>query len=774
MTPSDPVTRASRPARPPRPADDPRASTDPRGRRTRHRRGGIRTRAAAIAAIGALLLGPLLASAALAEDATPTPTPTPTPTLSGTVDAVLSPTSYGVLHEGRPLSVWAVLRNGTGYALSASTVALRLGTTPITDRTRLTAWLAGTAARPHLVAVSTATLDPVGPGQTEQTLVTVPAANPALHALKPGVYPLSATITHAAQATTVTSVVVVGDPKATAHTPVGLVVPITAGPLTAGLLTADELTTLTAPDGELTAALNAVAGTSAILAIDPAIPAAIRVLGTSAPQSATDWLSRLDTLPNDRFALQFGDADVATQIAGTAGTLLAPTSLQSYMAPADFNPTRQADQQTDQNGPDTPATASPTPTGTPTTAPDQPVYPTLARLQSLGPNTRDAVAWPFTGTADPQTVAAVAALPATAPATAPGSAASVPALTLVSSTSTAAGARGAAVPAHGIAGKAGVLVYDAAVSKALRAASLIDDPAVRGASLAAVTAYLDLAPHTAPLLVAVDRGTARSSLGLSSAVEAVTGAPNTTSASLTTLTDARAVPVTVRSARVDPTRSTALDTLLRGQARLGEFSAILADPTLITGPERASILQLLGGAWIGDPTGWQAAVTAHEKATSTTLAAVSIAPSSPINLAGTAAPLRFGVRNDLPWPVNVELIARPDDLRIEVQPNTPVVAHASSTTRVAVPVRARIGNGQSTISLTLLSPTGMRIGQMQTVRVTVHADWEVIGLTVLGVGIAGFLVLGLVRTIGARRRRQAADAADEASDAPDSPAGGDR
>ncbi|HAN26073.1 MAG TPA: hypothetical protein DCP95_16120, partial [Microbacterium ginsengisoli] len=66
--------------------------------------------------------------------------------------------------------------------------------------------------------------------------------------------------------------------------------------------------------GLLDAELTAVAGTAAVLAVDPAVVASIRVLGSSAPASARAWLQRLMTLPNERFALQYGDADVATQL----------------------------------------------------------------------------------------------------------------------------------------------------------------------------------------------------------------------------------------------------------------------------------------------------------------------------------------------------------------------------------------------------------------------------------------------------------------------------
>jgi hypothetical protein len=84
------------------------------------------------------------------------------------------------------------------------------------------------------------------------------------------------------------------------------------------------------------AQLDAVTGSNAVLAVDPAIVAAIRVLGTAAPASAVAWLSDLMTLPNPRFALQFGDADLATQIAAGLGAPLTALPLDPYMSARDF------------------------------------------------------------------------------------------------------------------------------------------------------------------------------------------------------------------------------------------------------------------------------------------------------------------------------------------------------------------------------------------------------------------------------------------------------
>ncbi|MBN9172266.1 MAG: hypothetical protein J0I50_10290, partial [Microbacterium sp.] len=336
----------------------------------------------------------------------------------------------------------------------------------------------------------------------------------------------------------------------------------------------------------------------------------------------------------------------------------------------------------------------------------------------IGPNQRGAVYWPFSGSAGPRDIGALGKLSAGGDAS----------LTPVGSASTTTGAKGATVTARGTAAGAGVLVYDSAVSTALRDASLDDEASLSGAPLSAAAAYLTLASVAAgdaPLLVVVDRAAGRSALGLGGVVNAMARLPDTRAASLAELASASATAVTVADAAARPGRVAAIDRLEDDERDLASFSSILNDPTVLTGPQRAEILQLLGGGWVGQDDAWNTAVAAHEKAAVATLGAVSIAPTSSVNLVGSAAPLRFWVRNDLPWPVNVELIAQPDDLRLEVQQTTKVVAQPSSNTRTEVPVRAKIGNGEVTITLHLQGPTGVLLGGEQSVDVNVRADWEV-------------------------------------------------
>jgi hypothetical protein len=163
--------------------------------------------------------------------------------------------------------------------------------------------------------------------------------------------------------------------------------------------------------------------------------------------------------------------------------------------------------------------------------------------------------------------------------------------------------------------------------------------------------------------------------------------------------------------------------------------------------------------WMPTPEAWSEAIAGHRAATQVTLDSVSLLPTSTIDLYGANAGLRFWVRNDLEYPVNLVLYVTPDDLRLDVQRANPVVAQVQSNTRVEVPVQARVGNGEVTLDLQLRSRASVAIGDPESVDVTVRAEWETFGITALGIVVGGLLLLGIVRTVlklRARRRTRAA------------------
>lgn len=702
----------------------PRAARRPRARAARPATARVRTLGAGrtvrgTALVAALTAALVLLGVPLGAHAAATPEPTPTPAVPAAVSFTMAPADRGVVGAEGAVLVDLSVSNPASTSLPSAEVRLERGAAPLTSRASLAAWLGDGAGVEGLAPAGSTVLDTVAArGSTDVPLMLDPAA---FADLAPGVYPLQATYATARGDLTSRSTVVV----AATDRPAGqvtVIVPITAGALTAALLTADELATLTAADGLLRAQLDAVTGTAAVLAVDPAIVIAIRALGSGAPATATTWLDDLLQLPNERFALQFGDADLAAQL-GAGRT--EPLEVGDVAALA----------------PDLAPAATPAPTATPgATAEETPT--TLDGIGVAAPG----VLWPASGTVGGAQVATLGAVTE-------GDASS---LTLVDSASVTG-----AASAHARAGDAELLVYDTDVSAALRRASEAIRSVDQDAATAEAAAYAALTDPAVPLAVAVDRSAARTADGIEAAVAAATSLRGRTAVGLSALRAAFPDRVDIGEVAADAAWVDAFTGFRADADALSQFATILADPGLITVPDRARTLQVIGNAWHGNEA-WPDAVAGQRDRTAQTLDSVALVPvGGDINLLGASAPLSFTVRNDLPFPVSLVLYTVPNDPRIIVQTTTTVEAGAAQATRVNVPVESRVGSGEAELSLQLRSPTMVAIGDAMDVTVNVRAEWEQIGVVVLSVLVGAFLVIGVVRTV---RRRRAAHGDEEDRD----------
>lgn len=698
------------------------ATTPDTGLRARVRRLAAFAVAAGVCALG--VPGPAMAAGQTAADD------------DQRVELHVSAGLRGTVAPGTSTSAVVTIDNDTDTELSPGRVEIELGSTPLADDVAVTDWLDDARAAGSFLPLGDETTKTAEAGGTATTTVFVPQET--LAGLTPGVYPLRAALSDASTAdtegqrattwdTTATSVLVV---TSSPTSPVGVLVPITATPAGGALLSAEELTELTAPDGDLTAQLDGVAGTTAVLAIDPAILASIRALGTAAPSSATDWIARLDELPNARFALQFGDADLTVQAQAGLTEALAPLPLSSLLDPAAFPQQRAV---TPTTAPDATALPSPTPT-------DGPALPTddeLAEIDGALPG----IVWPESDLSQADLTAFSGYLGRNA-------------TTVVSSETV-----GGQSAAHATAGGQDLLVTDAATSAALTAAAAESRSAARQGLLAEASARLFLAGARAPgapLLIGLDRDENRSAEALRDAISAA----DSVGFELSTVRATKAVSVTVPETAA-ATRAPDLANLLTDERSLTAFSTILSEPLVLLSPERIRILRTVAVG--SSATAFTEKVANHRARTTETLNAVSIPASSTIQLLTANADLPIGVRNDLPWPVTVRLFASPSDPRLEVTPVIDVAVQANSTTRAKVPVSARVGSGELDLRLSLTSPTGVPIQSEQTVRVAVRAEWETIGLVVFG-GLAVLLIaLGVVRTVRRKRREAIEEHAVEAA-----------
>lgn len=676
---------------------------------------GFRARVACGAVVFAMALG---ASVATAPAATAAQKSTDEPPV-----LVVSAGANGVVVPGQAMTASVTVQNGADTTLDAGRVRVELNRTALTGADAVASWLDDGEAQGGFALIGDGTTAKVDAGSSVTT--ALPVAQETLTDLAPGVYPIRAVLTGtdttAGDDADASSVLVI---SAEPHPQVTVFVPITATPADGVLLSSDELSELTAADGDLTAQLDGVTGTSAVLAIDPAIVAAIRVLGSSAPSTATQWLDRLESLPNERFALQFGDADATTQAQADLSGLLAPTTLAPFLDEADFTSPP-------------PATGLPTPTGTPSPAPtDGPALPDDQMLTAIDGAT-PGILWPRTDVTTDDLADFSTYLGGTA-------------TTLLSSTTV-----GGVLDGHATVGASDVVVTNAAASDALSDAAGEADADVRAQSLATANAYLFLASQgsTAPLAVGLDRDENRTSAALRAAV-ATADSPGV---DLTSLRASAAAAASITT-EVSDDRGSALHLLLDDEQTLDRFSSILDDSQVLLSPERIRIMRTIATGLGAEK--FATAVDDHRQATRDTLDAVGIPPSSTIQLLSANADLPFAVRNDLPWPVNVVLTVLPSDPRLDVDSVTRATIQAGTTSRVKVPVTARVGSGELDLRLSLASPTGVALGDQQTVRVSVRAEWEGIGLAIFGSLIAVLLVLGVIRTV--RRRRRGTDAEDEA------------
>ena len=699
------------------------AITPEHGLRARLRRLASRTAVLAIVLGACAVVVPSAASAAGASGADD----------DARVGFHISAGLRGLVAPGSATTAMLTVQNDTESKLSGGQVQVELSRTPLTDEASVASWLDDGTAPGEFDTIGSDTTAALDAGESAMTTVFVPAET--LGALAPGVYPLRAELTGAKTqntdddeaATTATSVLVVADSQ-TAQ--VGVLVPITATPEGGALLSSDELAALTGPEGALTAQLDGVAGTTAVLAIDPAIVAAIRALGSAAPESAQDWLRRLDALPNARFALQFGDADAAAQAQAGLPELLQPTTLAPFLNAANFS--------------QTPAT--PAPTGTPATTPEPtpgptgtPQLPDDEELTAID-GALAQILWPDDELSEDDLAAFTRYL-------------GEGTTTIVSST-----AVGGQSAAHATAGGNDLLVTDTALSESLSEVAAESDQVDRQRLLAEASALLLLAADRvagAPLLIGLDRDENRDADALRDAISSA----DSIGFELSALRATPAIPASV-TAQADPARATAVTDLLADEAALTAFSSMLSDPQVLLSPERIRILRTLA---VGTPaSAFAKNVEKHQKRTTQTLSAVSTPPSSTIQLLTANADLPIAVRNDLPWPVTVQLFVSPTDPRLEVTPMTETVVEANSTKRVKVPVSARVGSGEVDLRLSLYSPTGVQIQGQEEIRVAVRAEWETIGLIVFG-GLAVVLIaLGVIRTVRRKRHEAAEEAAVEA------------
>lgn len=684
------------------------------------------------------------------------------------------------LGPGQDLAVTVTLTNAGMTAIEPGSIQVVLDPDRIGTRAGLDAWLDPSAEDPDAGA------DAVGPSVTVATprlaaagnttlTASIPASSVGLTGSEWGVRGLAASYTSGdSEVAEGRGTVTWYAGEQTTITPVAVAMTITAPVGTAGLLNADELAQLTRPGGLLTRQLDGVVGREVAVGIDPMVIASIRLLGTSAPESAVSWLEQLAGIDNETFPLAWADADVSAQAQAGVTELLGPTSLDYAIDPANFSGETVAPTPTPTTAAETEAPdARPSSTGSgvrstdaatpgPSDSPDSPtVSPTDAMPTTL-PSLADLLAWPYTATnvAWPAAGSVAASDPAVFSANG---------LTTTIVSSSELTDAGTATPrASAVAGDARVALADDRLSTALSAAvGAVTDLEWRTAmDEVAATLAVASAEGTpeATVLAALDRGWPPTSTRLPATLDAVAQLAWAAPAPLLSSPGA-ATSVTIGDDGEPAARIAAIPPLLDDETQLAAFSTALTDPALLTGRERSEILGLLAVGWIPQPETWTDAVSEHRVASVATLNSVSVSPSSEVLVVGSPTFIPVSIRNDFTSEVNVHVEATPSNGRLVVDRGVDVTVAAGSSASVKIPVSAQVGSGKVSLTIAMTSATGVAIGQPYTVVANVQADWESLGAAVLGTLVVLFFGFGVVRTIRRRRRERAAAETDAAGTA---------
>ena len=710
--------------------------------------------------VGVLVGLLVFASSVLLPSSTGSSSHAATSEATDTVSIVVAPSTSALLRPGQDLQVTVTITNSTTDVIPVGTLDLYLAERALTTRSALGNWLRPeTTGSPGTVLLSEPTKAEIRSGDSATLGLTVPAASVGLGTENLwGSRGIAATLTTDGDLQAEGRGTFVWYPSE-AVTPVNVTVimPITTPEGSTGLIPATALETFTSSTGLLSRQLDGVIDRPVAIAIDPMIIASIRILGSSAPSDARDWLDRLANATNDIFPLSYADADIALQAQAGAGTLLAPTSFDQAIDPTLFTTPPVAVGKT-------PSTASPEPG--PSAAPS----PTPTQTPGAGtpPTSTELLAWDYSATGIGWPSAGVVARAHLDVFAASGLTTTILDGTNVSQADDNVTPNTAVTLGDGLGTG---LVTDDALQSAIRAAAMATTDDAWREAMAETYAQLAVVSAEQPgttrtLLATFARGWPPTSDRLSETLDALDAVPWQAPATLqATLRSVPGGDVSF-AAQAEPDASVGLARrLLQREAEVAAFSTALADPAAVTGAHRLDLLALLATSWAAEPDGWQDAIGASLVASSKILHSVSVTTRGPIIVVGSKVPLPITLRNELDQSVTVRVQVVPSNGRLLVNRDIESTIDADSARIVTVPVTAAVGSGDVTLRVTLFTPTGVLVNQPALIAVNVQADWEGLGAIILAILVVLFFGFGVWRNI-VRRRKERAAVTDTSAEAP--------
>jgi len=514
---------------------------------------------------------------------------------------------------------------------------------------------------------------------------------------------------------------------------VGVVIPLSVQGGRDGFIDAPALAEYTSPTGLLTRELDSVANTDVAIGIDPMIIASIRLLGTSAPESATAWLDRLGTLDNETFALSYADSDVTAGLQAGSTEVIAPTSFDFAIDPALFG---------------TEVVETPDPEQTPAGPGETPALPTSENLldwnYSLG-----TVVWPQVNTVTSDDLAILGA----------------------SYDTTILNSGNVKRPSTGVAastvGTTATVVTDDDIS-ALFAATIHAETSTDWQQsfdeLASAVARVPGRSTSggASILLGIDRGGFDTETRLRATLTALDNLASANTVPFSQLSDARVGDATLVESPHTDVRIGLVRSMLDAEKSDAAFATVAENPELITGDFRIRLIAAMAPQWNRYPGGWGAEVRNYLTDSITLRSSVSIARSSDL-IFGDRGSIPIYVNNELDQPVTVYIAVEPLSpvLTVEDQ-NFEVVVEPQSQRRAQIPAVSR-SNGEVAIGISMHSGADVPIGTKKWVTVNVQAGWETPTITILGIAVFAMFVFGIVRSIRRRRKLKAELAAESAN-----------
>ena len=655
------------------------------------------------------------------------------------VRVVFSAAGSGIVTPGADISITGTISNISGADLPAGTATAYIERGAVATRADLTSWTTSTdpiAADKLGSSLASVTTPALAPGRTADVSIQVPAAAVGIAADAAwGARLIAVRVSSGDTELGQSRSSIVWDPaNAVSPVSVALAAPLTVPSSATGLIPAATLATDTAANGLLTRQLDQAIGHRIALAIDPMVIVSIRILGSSAPPTAISWLERLALAANETFPLTYADSDLAAASQAGAAGVLAPTSfvIDPKLFPGFTAP------------PTASATATPTPNPTATPLPTLWTSKTITNW-TYTPSLAG-LAWPNDDTVVEKDFDAFKTNGFTT--------------TILSSGNVNYSELDYTPSASATIDKRSVAVSDAQLSTLFRTAAAAPDDESWQKAFADLSAGVAVVANqrdggARQVLATLDRSAPGNNDRLAQTIEALSALPWATLGKLSDVVASPTPTTATLAPKPEPAdRISTVRALLASEVAIGSFSSILADPTVLTGERRLSLLAVLSNSWNSQLPDWKTQAAKYKAAADKTLASVQIARTGSQALLSDTVNLSVAVTNDLPWPVTVDVTVRSPTGVIQVE-KVPIrlTIEANSQAKASIPVRA-LANGDVVLSATLASATGVVIGHGRTLDVNVQAGWESVITIIFAILVFAVFAFGIYRNIAKRRKKK--------------------